>query len=1216
MSKMRTFLSCCLATVVCGLAANAFAAVTRTWTGGGDGVSWSDDANWDCMPTQYDDTARFTGSADVMLDRDWTNSAGAKCCINQIKVESGTVSITRAGSYYQLQMHGSPSIDVAEGATLVSSNNFHYFNYGWFTKKGKGTWRMLDSNFPGQHVWQVDIAAGKVESIRYASGSFQTTNLIVRSGAELSLKGQYLYDTCNLTLEEDATLRLDGGNAATVASLSGAGDVVSGPNVSTLIIKPSASSVRPPFTGTFSTNITFQVEPVGEGWQPFVVQRADQLKDVTVRSGAGLRFKSGIGLFDVGCVDGYVQGSFYLSDENDGPVTVRTSLVEDGTISFYGAGNLWVRNACKILQSKYHATGWVRADTGASLQIGSTSTANDFNLSGAGISGIYCDEGGGISIYNYGGCTRAAIPVVSYGKAAFAAGGTTPVGFDNIHFTATNKVNFSDGIDLGGGEFVTSTFAGNGGAGISSRNRRISGAKVYAPKTMLASTTPSVLPKPNGIDLSGANGWYTTVITAGELYRGAGGGHKEHHMFGGKTYFTHNAGMSVTDNAYKNGGNAKIVFDGGTAVLYNRADSQAFSFPEDNSRIDVFVSTNGGRIVVAPARDDQVRNYTITRQLTPTNGVDGGISFYGNGIFLLNHPMRLQGPVGLMDGGFTVNSVLYSDSAATPFGGGSLTLRNMYFSFSGVSASSTLNLATNETSELVLAGAASITFPAAGQSVATRAIRRAGPGSVLFLRLASGATLGDGTGSSMKCAVAPALQASGATKLPVIAGLSNQEGFVTYDAECGFQMLPEDATNDFTKGANSLVAVRNNITLSSDAAVGGINVNASWTSLKIDSGVTLTVGNGVDPAIILLGVVNNLTGTGTLDFGASEGIITASNSTGTDPSAIRPKISGSGGVSFVASPLRDQDYKVRLYNANNDYTGGTYVNVMSVRAAEPGCFSSGKVTVGGGDRAGGNVVLEKAATWANDFSLAGRGGRFTTSLSYLGALAFNASATVSGDVELREETRMSAANGMRGTISGVVSGDRLQIYNFPGTYGGTVALTGHNTYTGGTEVVAAAVAISESDGFGTGAVTIDGSVLEFANTSAISVPNKIEGVGTVRLTGGGTVTLTGDHSGFSAPLDLAGGDLTLAAMPDFVNGLTNSANSRCTLTVPAGGRLDFTGLAVGGLEKVDLVVAQGGQVDLGGETVTVRRCTGAADAVVNGTLVELKPALGLFLMVR
>ena len=77
---------------------------------------------------------------------------------------------------------------------------------------------------------------------------------------------------------------------------------------------------------------------------------------------------------------------------------------------------------------------------------------------------------------------------------------------------------------------------------------------------------------------------------------------------------------------------------------------------------------------------------------------------------------------------------------------------------------------------------------------------------------------------------------------------------------------------------------------------GGVNVNTSWTSLKVDTGVTLTVGNGIDPAIIMLGVVNNLTGAGTIDFGTSEGMITASNSTGADPSAIRPKISGSGGV--------------------------------------------------------------------------------------------------------------------------------------------------------------------------------------------------------------------------------------------------------------------------------------------------------------------------------
>ena len=1223
MAKMRSVLSFCLAAAVCGLAANAFAAVTRTWTGGGDGVSWSDIANWDCAPTSYDDTARFTGDANVTLDRAWTNSAGSVYVPQHIKVEGGTVTMVRTSGYTGLQMHNSPSVDVAEGATLVSSNNFSYYHYGWFTKKGKGTWRMLDSYFSGAHVWQVNVKEGKIETVRFPGApsiSFSTTNLIIRSGAEVSLVRQYLDGNCNIEIEQDGVLRVDDVNTGFIG-LKGAGDVVGGADVSYLTINPKVASHTAPFTGTFGTNIVLSVAAPATGASPFVVQYADQLTNVTVRNGYGLRFKPGVDICEIGCVDAGTTGSarLYLKDADGNPITVRTKLLNYGYLNVYGPGNLWVQNTCLIYQNTYHATGWVRADTGASLQLGSTSTAHDFDFSGVGIKGVYCDDGGAIKIYNVGDRKTVSVPVVGFGKGSFEVSGKLT--FEDIHFTATNNFAVTYGSIFRGGEFIVPKFVGNGGAGISAKNLRVEGASVHGPKTPVSSAmTASVLPKPTGIECGGDNGWYTTVITDGEFYRAqGGGGHKEHHMFGGKTYFPSAASMSVTGNALKDGGHAKLVFDGGTAVLYNRADSQEFSFPKSDGNIDVFVSTNGGRIVVAPAKDGLVRNYTITRPLMPTNGVDGGLSFYGNGHFRLYHPMRLQGPVNLMDGSFTVTADIYSDGATTPFGSGSLTLRNTYFSFSSVPALSTLNLATNDTSELVLDGTAAISFPADGQAVATREIRRAGLGSALFLRLASGATLGDGVGSSMKCTVAPELQANGVTKLPVIAGLSNKEGFATYDATYGFRLLREDATNDFTKGANSLVTVQKNMTLSSSATIGGLTFTPSagnWISLSVSSDATLTVGNGVDPAIIMLGVVNNLTGAGTIDFRSSEGVITASNSAGTDPSAIRSKISGSGGVSFVATPLRDQDYKVRLYNANNDYTGGTYVNVMSVWAAEPGCFSSGKVTVGGGDWAGGNVVLEKAATWANGFSLAGRGGRFTSTLSYLGALVFNASATVLGNVELREETRMSAADGMRGTISGVVSGDRLQIYNYPGTYGGTVALTGHNTYTGGTEVVAAAVAISESDGFGTGPVTIDGSVLEFANTSAISVPNKIEGVGTVKLTGGGAVTLTGDYSGFEASLDLGGGDLTLAAMPDFVNGLTNSANSRCTLTVPAGGRLDFTGISVGGLEKVELVVAQGGQVDLGGETVTVRRYTGAPGAVVNGTLVELKPLRGLFLMVR
>ena len=139
MAKMRSVLSFCLAAAACGIAANVFAAVTRTWTGAGDGVSWSDIANWDCAPTGWDDTARFTGDANVTLDHAWTNAVSTENYVpRHIKVEGGTVTMVRTSGYSNLQMRQSPSIDVAEGATLVSSNDFSYYHFGWFTKKGKG----------------------------------------------------------------------------------------------------------------------------------------------------------------------------------------------------------------------------------------------------------------------------------------------------------------------------------------------------------------------------------------------------------------------------------------------------------------------------------------------------------------------------------------------------------------------------------------------------------------------------------------------------------------------------------------------------------------------------------------------------------------------------------------------------------------------------------------------------------------------------------------------------------------------------------------------------------------------------------------------------------------------------------------------------------------------------------------------------------------------
>ena len=1214
-----------------GMSAVAWAAQTITWTGLGDGKSFGDEANWSERPTGHAWIARFTNSVSVVLDRNLTFASGGSsetALIGGYKVEKGDVYISKADSGFNTGVNGNdPYVDVAADAKLVCSNKFSYYNFGTFHKRGAGLWQMVGNELGGEHVWHLDFEEGKTEFVRFANvGRCSTTNAIVRAGAELALVNATMDDRMVLTLEKDAVLRITGGsNEANIANLQGEGDVIGEPSTdgqpwSRLKLTLKVAAARP-FTGTFSGQFGVSFDKPAAGVGCFVPSRADLLADSVIIKGDGLRFRPLPEVNEVKCFSGFYSGALYLKDADDNPVTVRTVLDNTGYSMFYGPGNLWVKNSTTLYQSLYHATGFLGVCSGATLNVGSGGDVNyDFDFSGAGISGVYCEEGAGVQFFSVGGNNkRVKIPVRSFGNAALSFGGSQALAFEDIHFTATNTVAASSGVEFAGGEMVFTRFAGGGGTALSTKNRRFTGAKVYAPKTLIAADTRSVLPKPNGIVFSGDNGWYTSVITDGELYRATtDGGHKEHHMQGGKTYFGPGAEMSATAGALADGGNPKIVFDGGTAVCYNRTDDSDFSFPGNNAKYDLQVTSRGGRLEVACYPESACRYYNVVRPLMPASGdePDGGLTFSGHGYFSVYYPMQLTGPISLMDGAMRVAANVYSAGVSEPFGAGDLVLRNArLLVYSDVTTRQTLKLATGEGSALVVAGSATIhprwNGTQACQDVVIGDIRRE-KGGVLFVRLTGGDALGAG-GSSVKVQKGLALQASGLPRLPIVAGEMSTDAFVTYDAADGLKPFANYAVNDFTQGADSVVQLTDSLTVSADASVAGVHYGATFKTLTIADGKTLTVGNGTDPAMILLGVVGVLAGPGTLNFGSSEGVLVGNNTTGTHPCEITAKVSGTGGLTLTSTAVNDQDYKIQLHNGANDYTGGTWVHAVNVWANDPRCFSTGEVFVGGGDGAGGSVFLVKAGTYANAFRIAGKGG---SRIGFLGAVCFKADAEMSGVVEMYEDARVTAADGIRGTVSGVLSGAKLQVRNANGAHGGTVVLAGHNVYTGGTEVVAAAIAVKEADGFGTGDVTIDGSVLEFVNTAAIAIPNKIEGVGTVKLSGTGKVTLAGDHSDFVAGLDMMGENLTLAEMPDFVTGLANSAGTRCKLMVPAGATLSFAGYEVGGLEKVEIVLGAGATLDLGGKSLSARRLTGDPSQVVNGTLTELNPKRGLLMVVR
>ena len=101
--------------------------------------------------------------------------------------------------------------------------------------------------------------------------------------------------------------------------------------------------------------------------------------------------------------------------------------------------------------------------------------------------------------------------------------------------------------------------------------------------------------------------------------------------------------------------------------------------------------------------------------------------------------------------------------------------------------------------------------------------------------------------------------------------------------------------------------------------------------------------------------------------------------------------------------------------------------------------------------------------------------------------------------------RFAAFPGVKGVVSGVVSGDRLEVAFSKGV----VELDGANTYTGGTRVAHATLALGRGDSAGTGAIELEGGTLRFVNDDAIVFTNDLSGTGRIEFAGRGTVTLAG-----------------------------------------------------------------------------------------------------------
>ncbi len=248
-------------------------------------------------------------------------------------------------------------------------------------------------------------------------------------------------------------------------------------------------------------------------------------------------------------------------------------------------------------------------------------------------------------------------------------------------------------------------------------------------------------------------------------------------------------------------------------------------------------------------------------------------------------------------------------------------------------------------------------------------------------------------------------------------------------------------------------------------------------------------------------------------------------------------------------------------SGHNTYSGGTVVSGGTLALAVGGssaCVlgtltinSGALVSLGAQDALGygavaspvnivGGTLDNSTSTnngWITTFNLTGGtmsstgggGYNFNGSSSAINSLATNIVSTISGPVVLRTNGVVittaagTVPSGIDLNISGAIS-DGGSGYNLTKAGPGALALSGTNTYTGGTVVNAGTLSISGSGSLGAGSYSgaiSNGGTMTFSSSVAQTLDGPISGSGLLQVSGS-TVTLSGTNT-FSGQTKVVGG---------------------------------------------------------------------------------------------
>lgn len=327
-----------------------------------------------------------------------------------------------------------------------------------------------------------------------------------------------------------------------------------------------------------------------------------------------------------------------------------------------------------------------------------------------------------------------------------------------------------------------------------------------------------------------------------------------------------------------------------------------------------------------------------------------------------------------------------------------------------------------------------------------------------------------------------------------------------------------------------------------------ITTTATFAGPVTVSDGTLQIGNGASVGSLTADIVDNAEVV--FDYGGSGTYTGSMSGTGT------LLVNGAG---------------TAVFTGDLDMTGGTTITSGTMQIGDGG----GTGSISGAIVDDGQIVVDRTGTWTMASDISGTG---TLEIMAGGTTALTGTAAMTGGTTIDAlGTLQIGGGGTTGSLSGSIVDNGTLAFDHSdditfatvvtGTGGlqqlggGTLTLTGNNTFTGDTEIDAGST-LQLGSGGTTGSVAstnfVNAGTLIFNRSDAVTFAGDLQGAGAVTKAGSGTLTLNGNTTG-TGTITVSAGTLTIG------DASHTGASVAQNVTVAAGGTMNGYGSVLGTL---------------------------------------------------